>query len=134
MKNLFKFGFLALALSLSVVACNSEKTGEGTDTFSYDSSSSANQTGGISLDLGRIINFENWIAPPSANITITLPQSSLSTGKIVYVSSSIGDAFTVVCPSGNTFGGYAIATPVTGGAATFVADGNGKWHIVSYIY
>ena len=76
----------------------------------------------------------NLLLVASANITITLPQSSLSTGKIVYVSSSIGDAFTVVCPSGNTFGGYAIATPVTGGAATFVADGNGKWHIVSYIY
>lgn len=36
MKNLFKFGFLALALSLSVVACNSEKTGETTDTVGTD--------------------------------------------------------------------------------------------------
>lgn len=26
MKNLFKFGFLALAISLSVAACNSNKT------------------------------------------------------------------------------------------------------------
>ena len=26
MKNLFKFGFFALAISLSVVACNSNKT------------------------------------------------------------------------------------------------------------
>ena len=36
MKNLFKFGFLALALSLTVVACNSEKTGETTDTVGTD--------------------------------------------------------------------------------------------------
>lgn len=32
MKNAFKFGFLGLALSLSVVACNSEKKGSSTDT------------------------------------------------------------------------------------------------------
>lgn len=32
MKNFFKLGFVALALSLSVVACNSEKTGESTDS------------------------------------------------------------------------------------------------------
>ncbi|WP_442588201.1 hypothetical protein ACSBL2_19335 [Pedobacter sp. AW31-3R] len=38
MKNLFKFGFLALAISLSVAACNSEKTGEATDTTVTDSS------------------------------------------------------------------------------------------------
>ena len=38
MKNLFKFGFLALAISLSVAACNSEKTGEATDTTITDSS------------------------------------------------------------------------------------------------
>lgn len=38
MKNLFKFGFLALAMSLSVAACNSEKTGEATDTTVTDSS------------------------------------------------------------------------------------------------
>ncbi|PST82899.1 hypothetical protein C7T94_09700 [Pedobacter yulinensis] len=37
MKNLFKFGFLAFALSLSVAACNSEKSGEGTDTATTDS-------------------------------------------------------------------------------------------------
>ncbi|MEE1944633.1 hypothetical protein VRU48_05910 [Pedobacter sp. KR3-3] len=37
MKNLFKFGFLALALSLSVVACNSEKKAEGADSTSLDS-------------------------------------------------------------------------------------------------
>lgn len=38
MKNLFKFGFLALAISLSVAACNSEKKGESTDTTATDSS------------------------------------------------------------------------------------------------
>lgn len=37
MKNLFKFGFLALAISLSVAACNSEKKAEGTDTTLTDS-------------------------------------------------------------------------------------------------
>jgi len=37
MKNFFKFGFLALALSLSVVACNSEKAAEGTDSPAVDS-------------------------------------------------------------------------------------------------
>ncbi len=37
MKNLFKFGFLALALSLTVVACGtSEKTAETTDTVGTD--------------------------------------------------------------------------------------------------
>ncbi|MCZ4244048.1 hypothetical protein [Pedobacter punctiformis] len=38
MKNAFKLGFLALALSLSVVACNSEKKAEGSDTTLTDSS------------------------------------------------------------------------------------------------
>jgi ABC-type glycerol-3-phosphate transport system substrate-binding protein len=38
MKNMFKFGFLALAISLSVAACNSEKKGDTTDTTMTDSS------------------------------------------------------------------------------------------------
>ena len=38
MKNLFKFGFLALAISLSVAACNSENKGEAVDTTVTDSS------------------------------------------------------------------------------------------------
>lgn len=34
MKNLFKFGFLALAITLSVAACNSNKTEQAaTDTI-----------------------------------------------------------------------------------------------------
>ncbi|MCZ4223122.1 hypothetical protein [Pedobacter rhodius] len=36
MKNAFKLGFLALALSLSVVAC-SEKKAEGADSTAVDS-------------------------------------------------------------------------------------------------
>ena len=36
MKNLFKFGFLALALSLTVVACQSETKSEGGDTTAVD--------------------------------------------------------------------------------------------------
>lgn len=37
MKNLFKFGFLALAISLSVAACNSNKTEEAaTDSVAVD--------------------------------------------------------------------------------------------------
>ena len=38
MKNAFKFGFVALAISLSVAACNSEKTDDSADTTMVDSS------------------------------------------------------------------------------------------------
>ncbi|WP_113649237.1 MULTISPECIES: hypothetical protein, partial [Pedobacter] len=44
MKNLFKFGFLALALSLTVVACSSEKKAEGTDTIGSDTTVTADTT------------------------------------------------------------------------------------------
>ncbi|MCZ4244049.1 hypothetical protein [Pedobacter punctiformis] len=44
MKNAFKLGFLALALSLSVVACNSEKKAEGSDTTLTDSSTIVTDT------------------------------------------------------------------------------------------
>ncbi|SER03412.1 hypothetical protein [Pedobacter rhizosphaerae] len=44
MKNAFKLGFLALALSLSVVACNSEKKAEGADTTVTDSSTIVTDT------------------------------------------------------------------------------------------
>jgi hypothetical protein len=38
MKNLLKFGFFALAISLSVVACNSNKPAEGAaDSAAMDS-------------------------------------------------------------------------------------------------
>ncbi|MES2827173.1 MAG: hypothetical protein V4687_03430 [Bacteroidota bacterium] len=36
MKNAFKFGFLALAISLTVAACSSEKKTDGTDTTMVD--------------------------------------------------------------------------------------------------
>jgi predicted small lipoprotein YifL len=36
MKNAFKYGFLALALSLSVAACNSEKKADSADTTLTD--------------------------------------------------------------------------------------------------
>lgn len=38
MKNAFKFGFLALAISLSVAACTSEKKAESTDSTMTDTS------------------------------------------------------------------------------------------------
>lgn len=44
MKNAFKLGFLALALSLSVVACNSTKKAEGADTTATDSSTVVTDT------------------------------------------------------------------------------------------
>jgi len=44
MKNLFKFGFLALALSLTVVACSSEKKAETTDTVASDTTITADTT------------------------------------------------------------------------------------------
>ncbi len=44
MKNAFKFGFLALALSLSVVACNSEKKADSGDTSMTDTSMMSTDT------------------------------------------------------------------------------------------
>jgi len=44
MKNAFKLGFLALALSLSVAACNSEKKDGGADTTVTDSSTIVTDT------------------------------------------------------------------------------------------
>ncbi|GGI25540.1 hypothetical protein [Pedobacter mendelii] len=44
MKNAFKLGFLALALSLSVAACNSEKKADGADTTMTDSSTMVTDT------------------------------------------------------------------------------------------
>ncbi|HXI01373.1 MAG TPA: hypothetical protein VNI52_13980 [Sphingobacteriaceae bacterium] len=37
MKNLFKFGFLAFAMALSVAACNSKSTAENADSTLVDS-------------------------------------------------------------------------------------------------
>ncbi len=48
MKNLFKFGFFALAISLSVVACNSNKAGEeNADSVAVDS---------VSIDTTTIVD------------------------------------------------------------------------------
>ena len=47
MKNLFKFGFLALAISLSVAACNSEKKEAGADTTMTDSSTIVTDTNAV---------------------------------------------------------------------------------------
>jgi ABC-type glycerol-3-phosphate transport system substrate-binding protein len=44
MKNLFKFGFLALVLSLSVAACSSEKTGDASDSTMTDTTMSTMDT------------------------------------------------------------------------------------------
>ena len=51
MKNAFKLGFLALALSLSVVACNSEKKAEGADTTLTDSSTIVTDTNSVDTNV-----------------------------------------------------------------------------------
>lgn len=50
MKNAFKFGFLAVAISLSVAACNSEKSGESTDTIVTDSSTIVTEVDTLTTD------------------------------------------------------------------------------------
>ena len=53
MKNLFKFGFLALAISLSVAACNTKKTGESaTDSTAVDSTT-AMDTAKAAMDTAK---------------------------------------------------------------------------------
>jgi len=44
MKNAFKFGFLALAISLSVAACSSEKKADSADSTMTDTSMSTMDT------------------------------------------------------------------------------------------
>lgn len=53
MKNLFKFGFLALALSLSVVACNSEKKETGADSAAIDSANAAVDSAKAAVDTAK---------------------------------------------------------------------------------
>ncbi|MBB2144538.1 hypothetical protein GM921_03505 [Pedobacter sp. LMG 31464] len=50
MKNLFKFGFLALALSLGVAACNSEKKAEATDSTAVDSAAATVDSAAKTVD------------------------------------------------------------------------------------
>lgn len=52
MKNLFKFGFLALAISLSVAACNSKKTGESS-TDSAKVNTAAMDTAKAAMDTAK---------------------------------------------------------------------------------
>lgn len=53
MKNLFKFGFLALALSLSVVACNSEKQETAADSLAVDSANAAVDSAQAAVDTAK---------------------------------------------------------------------------------
>jgi hypothetical protein len=53
MKNLFKFGFLALALSLSVVACNSEKKADAADSTAIDSANAAVDSANVAVDSAK---------------------------------------------------------------------------------
>jgi hypothetical protein len=50
MKNLFKFGFVALAISLSVVACNSNKSAEETDSTAVDTAAVIDTTMSAPVD------------------------------------------------------------------------------------
>ncbi|MFA6276453.1 MULTISPECIES: PG1828 family lipoprotein [Pedobacter] len=53
MKNLFKFGFLALALSLGVAACNSEKKADATDSAAIDSANMAVDSAKAAVDTAK---------------------------------------------------------------------------------
>jgi hypothetical protein len=53
MKNVFKFGFLALAISLSVAACNSGQTSEGaadSDSIAAAATDSIDSTAAATID------------------------------------------------------------------------------------
>ena len=52
MKNLFTLGFVALTLSLSVAACNSEKKAEATDSTTMDST--AADTAAVAADTAAV--------------------------------------------------------------------------------
>ncbi|WP_443938686.1 hypothetical protein [Pedobacter sp. MW01-1-1] len=55
MKNAFKLGFLALALSLSVVACSSEKKAEGTDSTAVDTTVvDSTKTDSVTVDTAKV--------------------------------------------------------------------------------
>ncbi|MHA4896437.1 hypothetical protein ACXZ1K_16915 [Pedobacter sp. PWIIR3] len=57
MKNAFKFGFLAMAISLSVAACSSEKKAEGTDSTMTDStmmSTDSMSTDSMAMDSSKM--------------------------------------------------------------------------------
>lgn len=64
MKNLFKFGFLALALSLSVAACNSEKKAEGTDSPAVEATVDTNAVDTNAVDSNAV---DSNAAAPAAH-------------------------------------------------------------------
>jgi hypothetical protein len=53
MKNLFKLGFVALALSLSVAACNSEKKADAEDSAALDSANMAVYSANMAEDSAK---------------------------------------------------------------------------------
>ncbi len=53
MKNFFKLGFVALALSLSVVACNSEKKETAADSAAVDSANAAVDSAKAAVDTAK---------------------------------------------------------------------------------
>jgi hypothetical protein len=55
MKNAFKLGFLALALSLSVVACNSEKKETATDSVTLDSANAVVDSANAVVDSANAV-------------------------------------------------------------------------------
>lgn len=63
MKNLLKFGFFALAISLSVVACNSNKATTATDSTTV--SDSTMTTDSASMDSTKV----DTTAAPAADTT-----------------------------------------------------------------
>jgi hypothetical protein len=66
MKNLLKFGFLALALTLSVAACNSEKKAEGADTTAMDTTAVAADTTAAAADTTKAAADTTKAAAPAA--------------------------------------------------------------------
>ena len=64
MKNFFKLGFVALALSLSVVACNSEKAAEATtDSTAVDTTAVAVDTAAVAVDTAAVAADTTAAAP-----------------------------------------------------------------------
>ncbi|MGV8879844.1 MAG: hypothetical protein ACOH2A_12520 [Sphingobacteriaceae bacterium] len=51
MKNAFKLGFVAIAISLSVAACSSNQTGGGEDTTMTDSSTIITDTTAVDTNV-----------------------------------------------------------------------------------
>ncbi len=65
--------------------------GPGTDTFFFNAGGSDMQTGNVSLDLSRVINFEVWIAPPSGNFSLV--DANISESGLLTVRNEYGDYY-----------------------------------------